>query len=43
MKPAARLRLVRSFRIHGTCIQLLTHIDDDKFEGVNVGDHCISL
>jgi hypothetical protein len=43
-KPAARLRLVPSFRIHGTYIQVLTHSDDeDKFEGVNVGDHCISF
>jgi len=42
MKPAARLRLVPSFRIHGTYIHVPTHIDDeDKFEGVNVGDHCI--
>jgi len=44
MKPAARLRLVPSFRIHGTYIHALTDIEDeDKFEGVNVGDHCISL
>lgn len=44
MKPAACLRLVPCCRIHGTYIQVLTHIDDeDKFEGVNVGDDCISL
>ena len=44
IKPVAHLLIVPSFKIHATCIQVLTHTDDeDNFEGVNVGDHCISL
>jgi hypothetical protein len=44
MKPAARLRMVPSFRIRLTYIQVLTHIDDENnFEGVNEADHYISL
>jgi hypothetical protein len=44
MKPAACLRLVLSFIIHRPYIPACTHIDDDdSFEVVDVGDHCIRL